>query len=511
MVGTQMYSKIQKLKHMGYKKQQAARELGVDNKTVGKYWSMTEHEFANYLLQSKARSRCMEPYRAVVLDKLTQHRAITSAIIYDQLREFHPDFKPSYRSVRRFVADLREQEGLPTSHQIRQYAEVCETPLGFQAQVDMGVKTMQDCYGKSIKIYIFSMVLSSSRYKFMCFQTKPFTAETFCRAHDEAFRYFGGRPDEIVYDQDRVMVVSENAGDILFTQVFENYKNYAGFSVLLCRGFDPESKGKIEAVIKYIKGNFLAYRTFYSLSQLGSDGLKWLDRTGNGQIHNTTKIIPAVAFVEEQKHLKSAPELGETNQLPRFSMVRKDNVVMYKQNRYSMPKGTYWPSRRVRIEEDGTTIRFYDEKTDALIEQLPLAKGVGQSVRNSHPERQRNGHIDALKTKVLEGFSQNPLAVNYVAKILENKPRYARDQLSLLLKLQQKYAKADLVQAVEYCYQRELFSAATFGESLAYLAMEYTPKSTISQGLPAKYGVVTTEKRDISIYENPPQNRGDLL
>ena len=47
MVGTQMYSKIQKLKHMGYKKQQAARELGVDNKTVGKYWSMTEHEFAN--------------------------------------------------------------------------------------------------------------------------------------------------------------------------------------------------------------------------------------------------------------------------------------------------------------------------------------------------------------------------------------------------------------------------------------------------------------------------------
>lgn len=54
---------------------------------------------------------------------------------------------------------------------------------------------------------------------------EPFTAKTFCEAHDRAFRYFGGRPAEIVYDQDRVAVVSENGGDIIFTETFENYKN----------------------------------------------------------------------------------------------------------------------------------------------------------------------------------------------------------------------------------------------------------------------------------------------
>ncbi len=53
------------------------------------------------------------------------------------------------------------------------------------------------------------------------------------------------------------MVVSENGGDIIYTETFENYKNYAGFCIHLCRGRDPESKGKIEAVVKYIKNNFL--------------------------------------------------------------------------------------------------------------------------------------------------------------------------------------------------------------------------------------------------------------
>lgn len=500
MVGTGMFAEIKKRKQMGYKKQQAARELGLDNKTVRKYWGMDEVQYAQHLLESRERSRCMTPYRESILSKLTQHREITSAVIHDQLREADPSFAPSYRSVGRYVAELREQEGLLTPHQIRQYAEVAQTPLGFQAQVDMGVKTMTDPYGTKVKIYIFAMVLSSSRYKFMCFQREPFTAESFCRAHDAAFRYFGGRPIEIVYDQDRVMVVSENGGDIIYTQAFENYKNYAGFSVHLCRGYDPESKGKIENVIKYIKGNFLAYRTFYSISQLGSEGLQWLDRTGNGLIHNTTKIVPAVAFNEERKYLKSVPALGESQAPPRYAHIRKDNVVMYKQNRYSMPKGTYRPSRQVRIEEDGKAVRFFDTETSELIEQLPLAAGVGKSVRNTHPERERNTKHETLLKRVLDGFGNDDAAKAFVSTILSRKPRYTRDQLSMLLKLQGKYARDDLARAIEYCHKRELFSASDFGDSLEYLVKTIPPQTGLTYNLPVKYSVVRAEQRPMNAY-----------
>lgn len=47
------------------------------------------------------------------------------------------------------------------------------------------------------------------------------------------------------------MAVSENYGDIIYTHEFEKFKQIMGFKVRLCRKADPESKGRVEAVIKY--------------------------------------------------------------------------------------------------------------------------------------------------------------------------------------------------------------------------------------------------------------------
>lgn len=278
MTGTKMFAKIKELKALGYKKLRAASELDIDVKTVRKYWDMNDVEYAEYLKSTKYRSKIMEPYRGQILDLISTHADITSALIYDRLRENDRAFKPSYRFVRLYVSNLRETLGIPTPKRIRQYTECEELPLGFQAQVDLGQTTIKDVYGKNVKVYIFAMLMSASRQKYIFFQLKPFTAQTFIKAHDKAFSYFGGRTTEIVYDQDRVMVVSENAGDIIFTETFESYKNYTGFSVHLCRGYDPESKGKIEAVVKYVKNNFLKYRLFHGISTLNSQGLLLLTR-----------------------------------------------------------------------------------------------------------------------------------------------------------------------------------------------------------------------------------------
>jgi transposase len=198
--------------------------------------------------------------------------------------------------------------------------------MGEQAQVDMGQKELVDPYGKRVRIYIFCMVMSCSRYKFCCFLDRPFKAEDFVKAHDLAFRFYGGRTEEVVYDQDRVMTVSENAGDLILTDVFQAYSGYAGFKVHLCRGYDPESKGKIEAVVKYVKNNFLVGRTYFGLDGLNSDGLKWLERIGNAKIHETTKMVPARVFTEERGYLKAVPTLSETPQA-NIAIVRKTNVV----------------------------------------------------------------------------------------------------------------------------------------------------------------------------------------
>ncbi len=363
-----MYNKIQAYKQMGYSIRKSARELDMDRKTVRKYWEMQPEEYTKYMSECCERSKILDPYKSEITTLLETWNNITSAIIHDRLRENHADFKPSYRSVSMYVTALRETLGIPTSENIRQYAEVSELAPGLQAQVDMGQTVMKDMFGKSVKIYIFAMVMSHSRKKFVCFQDHPYKAEEFTEKHDTAFQYYGGRPNEIVYDQDRVMTVAENAGDLILTEAFENYRKYAGFSIFLCRGSDPQSKGKIESVVKYVKRNFLACRIYCGISTLNSDGIGWLERCANAKIHETTKMIPNVVFAEEIRHLKPVPTLSKPPK-PESAIIRKTNVVHYRQNRYEVPKGTYLPGReaKITVDEQSGIIEFRDGETDELL------------------------------------------------------------------------------------------------------------------------------------------------
>ena len=512
MVNIEMLQRIRDLKKKGYKKARAAREIGIDAKTVKKYWNMTDDDYIEYYEETQERTKMMNPYKDFVAQKLEQYPEITSAIIYDNLCEAFDDFEPSARSVRRYVATLREELGIPSGLKVRQYEEVAELPFGFQAQVDMGQKTMKDQYGKYVKVYIFAMVMSNSRQKFTYFQSHPFTAGEFIVAHDLAFKYFGGRTAEIVYDQDRVMIVSENSGDIIYTEVFERYRNYVGFTVRLCRGSDPESKGKIESVIKYIKHNFLSCRIYQGESRLNSDGLAWLERTANGTIHETTKMIPKVVFREEQKHLKPAPTLSSAStHTSTTAMVRKTNVVNFRQNRYAMPKGTYAPGKKVKIEidEKNNSVSFYHLETNELIRTYEIAIGVGRYIKDKHGSRDRSKYTE-LKEKVFHGFADIPNAHVFIEKIIQAKERYTRDQLSILNKCKESYSDEELAHAVNYCMEKTLFSAVDFNDTLEYFSKKSEPEPAIAAiVLPIKYQVVRAKKRDLVAYSSIYEGRCD--
>ena len=69
-------------------------------------------------------------------------------------------------------------------------------------------------------------------------------------------------------------------------------------------------------------------------------------------------------FAEEIKHLTPVPTLSKPIE-PKLAIIRKTNVVHYRQNRYEVPKGTYFPGRQARIEADGQNgmVCFYDKET----------------------------------------------------------------------------------------------------------------------------------------------------
>ena len=63
-------------------------------------------------------------------------------------------------------------------------------------------------------------------------------------------------------DQDKLMVVSENAGDIIYTKDFKYFLQETGLEMYVCRKADPETKGKVENLVGYVKGNHLSVRSF---------------------------------------------------------------------------------------------------------------------------------------------------------------------------------------------------------------------------------------------------------
>jgi transposase len=128
------------------------------------------------------------------------------------------------------------------------------------------------------------------------------------------FEYIGGIPNQIVYDQDTVFIVSENGGDIILTDAFRAYTRDQSFDLYFCRKADPESKGKVENVVKYVKQNFLCNRTYHNIETLNDQAMGWLGRTANSLPHGTTKKEPFSELIIEQAFLKPYHDHTPKNQ-----------------------------------------------------------------------------------------------------------------------------------------------------------------------------------------------------
>ena len=130
---------------------------------------------------------------------------------------------------------------------------------------------------------------------------------------------------------DRKIKASESE----FNRDFMRFSEYYGFNVRLCWPYRPQTKGKIENTIRYVKGNFFNGRTFESLSDLNSQCSAWL-RKVNSQIHGTTGKIPAEIVGEETlARIDAVPEF--TYRVTRARKVSRECYVHYNANRYSVP------------------------------------------------------------------------------------------------------------------------------------------------------------------------------
>ena len=182
-----------------------------------------------------------------------------------------------------------------------------------------------------------------------------------------------------------------------------------------CRKADPQSKGKIENVVKFIKRNFAKHRVFPNLDTWNEKCLAWLERTGNYKVHHTTKKRPVEVHALEKQYLKPVSTMFSFESNHDSSIARtvhKDNIIMYQSNRYSLPLGTYRPKGDnkvyMEISENDLIIRATPQGEVFANHSLCLAKG--QLIKNKQHTRDRSKGIRAYKETIIRQFSNQEKA-----------------------------------------------------------------------------------------------------
>ena len=457
------YHEIHKLHRQGHSISYISEYLGMNWRTVKKYLAMDDREYEVFLNRPPNRNKILSRYEEFVCSKLKSFPDTSAAQMHDWLKEHHDNFPMvSPKTVFNYVMWIRQKYHLLKTPKQRQFSMAEELPYGKQAQVDFGEYNIRTSDGKRRKIYFFTIVLSRSRYKYVWFIDRPFTASLAIQAHEKAFAYFNGIPDEIVYDQDKVFMVSENGGDIILTEEFNNYIRQRSFTLHFCKKADPQSKGKVENVVKFTKQSFLYNRTYFNIDTLNDEALSWLGRTANGMPHGTTHKTPYEEKLKEQPFLQSFHPLTIQPAKTAYA-VRKDNTISCKGNFYSLPLGTFkGKGTSVWVQVDSTTLVITDMASAQEICRHTIPAGKGRKVINTDHKRDKSTTISEMLDEVARLFSDPQQAIPWLENIRTDKPRYIRDQLIIIRKAVAGHDPEMITRAVEYCTDHQIYSATDF-------------------------------------------------
>ena len=209
--------------------------------------------------------------------------------------------------------------------------------------------------------------------------------------HMNAFNYFGGFTDTILYDNMKQVVLERkiNASESTFNMKFMDFADYYGIVVRLCYPYRPQTKGKIENTIKYLRYNFFNGRTFSTLNDINSQCMEWLNKV-NSQVHGTTHEIPVERLPKEKLNQLSAV-LPYMERREEARKVSRECYVSYKGNRYSVP--WRYAGRECSVIEDSGKVMI--EIDSVTVADHEIMAGTGRISRKKE-------HFDGLLKAIRE-------------------------------------------------------------------------------------------------------------
>jgi transposase len=319
-----------------------SRELNHCRRTVRK--ALQDPGPREYKPKSWRKKPVLGPYREridALLDESERQprkQRFTARRIYQLIRA--EGYRGSESTVRRYVGKKRE-----LMRQSQAYLPL-EFDPGQDAQMDW-TEAVVEMRGKRQKVQLFIMRLNYSRARFaMAF---PFQKqEAFLEGHEKAFRFFGGVPRRIAYDNLKTAVYRILSGRNRTEQeVFITFRSYYLFESRYCTPGEAHEKGGVESDAGYALRNFMAplprVNNYTELNEhLLSTCLEDMDRRPRGQKNTVAELLE-----EERSLLLPVPEQDYPACTSQSAKVSPYSLVQLDTNRYSVP--TEYSKRQVVV------------------------------------------------------------------------------------------------------------------------------------------------------------------
>jgi transposase len=334
------WMKLQELRQQGLSISEISRTLHLDRKTVRKQLTEPLHSYQ----RRRERERKREAYAAYLRERWEQGVHNASKLFAEIQKR---GYAGGYTRIKELLRPWREEE--------RQRAYVrFETGPGEQSQMDWG--HFGNWQGQ--RLYAFALTLSYSRMRYVEFTQRQDT-ETLLSCLVHAFHYLGGVTESILTDNMKTVVEDRVEGRIVWNRRFLDFAAYYGFVPRVCQPYRPQTKGKVESTIGFLKKNFWPGVEFTSLDDLNTQAWLWTEEV-NARPHGTTGEKPLARWGKEALRSVAGQPDYDTGYAC-WRQVAKDCLFSYRGQRYSVPHAYAGKTVLVKEPVRGTEITVWQQ------------------------------------------------------------------------------------------------------------------------------------------------------
>jgi transposase len=279
MIRSRTVNTIHELKAQGKSIQDIAIRLGIARNTVRKY--LRHPELSAMPRPRPNRRSKLDPFKEQVKEWIEKDHCYNCEAMLPRLLEM--GYTGSLSVLKAFVHPLRPPQ---SGHApVRRF----ETEPGEQVQFDWGEFRYEE-EGMPRKIYGFTAILCYSRMRFVTF-AKRSDCPTMIRCLMEAFEYFGGLPKAALTDRMKSVLLEMESNVPRWNARFADFMASIGVAPRVCKAYTPQTKGKVERSVGFVKQSFWPGVSFTDIDDLNRKAHVWCERI-NTRVHRTTHERP---------------------------------------------------------------------------------------------------------------------------------------------------------------------------------------------------------------------------